>query len=55
MVKETVTRAITGIQVDTNEILRLFLPEKSMSEVISGPPSPPSGSSYFSDLILGGD
>ena len=54
-VKEAVTRATTGTQVDTNEILRSFLPEESMSGAISGPPPPPPGSSHSSDSILGGD
>ena len=55
-VKETITRATTGTQVNTNKILRLFLPEKSISGVISGvPPPPPPGNSYSSDSILRGD
>ena len=54
-VKETVTRATTGTQINTNKILRSFLPEESISGAISGPPPPPPGSSHSSDSILRGD
>ena len=51
-VKETVTRATTGTQINTNKILRSFLPEKSISGAISGPPPPPPENSHSSDSIL---
>ena len=56
MVKEAITWAIIGIEVNTNEIFWLFFPEKFMLGVISGvPPLPPPGNSHFSDSILRGD
>ena len=55
IIKETVTRVTTGTQIDTNKILRSFLPEESILGVISGAPPPPPGNSHSSDTVLRGD
>ena len=56
MVEEAITRAITGTSVNTNKILRLFLPEEFILGIISGAlPPPPPGNSHFLNLILGKD